>query len=383
MEQYINSAVEHFKNLLEEQIARQQKMENDSGATDYSKLDKIIIGICGGDGIGPIISKESIRLLEFLLKDEIASAKVELRFIDGLTIENRMAKNKAIPDDVLAEIKACNVILKGPTTTLKGGTLESANVAMRRELDLYANVRPVCVPELGIDWMFYRENTEGEYVLGSKGIDIPETLAFDFKVTTNAGTRRICRAAFEYAKKNGKTNVAIVTKANIMKKTDGKFSEIAHQIANEYPEITAEDWYVDIMTANLINENIRSNFQVFVMPNLYGDIITDEAAQIQGGVGTAGSANIGDKYAMFEPIHGSAPRLIEAGRGDYANPTSMFKATEMMLRHIGFIEKANKLNEALNICTETEKKVVVDDSENSATCSQFGDYLMEIIEKLA
>ena len=383
MEQYINSAVEHFKNLLTEQIARQQKMENDCGATDYSKLDKIIIGICGGDGIGPIISKESIRLLEFLLKEEIANGKVELRFIEGLTIENRMAKNKAIPDDVLAEIKACNVILKGPTTTLKGGTLESANVAMRRELDLYANVRPVCVPELGIDWMFYRENTEGEYVLGSKGIDIPETLAFDFKVTTNAGTRRICRAAFEYAKKNGKTNVAIVTKANIMKKTDGKFSEIAHQIANEYPEITAEDWYVDIMTANLINENIRSNFQVFVMPNLYGDIITDEAAQIQGGVGTAGSANIGDKYAMFEPIHGSAPRLIEAGRGDYANPTSMFKATEMMLRHIGFVEKANKLNEALNICTETEKKVVVDDSENSATCSQFGDYLMETIEKLA
>ncbi len=383
MEQYINSAVEQFRTLLTEQIARQQRMENDNGATDYSKLKKIIIGICGGDGIGPIISKESIRLLQFILKDEIASGKVELRFIEGLTIENRMAKNKAIPDDVLAEIKACNVILKGPTTTLKGGSLESANVAMRRELDLYANVRPVSIPELGIDWTFYRENTEGEYVLGSRGIDIPETLAFDFKVTTNAGTKRICRAAFEFAKKNGKTNVAIVTKANIMKKTDGKFSEIAHQIAKDYPEITAEDWYVDIMTANLINENIRSDFQVFVMPNLYGDIITDEAAQIQGGVGTAGSANIGDKYAMFEPIHGSAPRLIEAGRGDYANPTSMFKATEMMLRHIGFIDKANKLNEALNICTEVEKKVVVDDSENSATCSQFGDYLMETIENLA
>ena len=382
MEQYINGAVEHFRNLLTEQIARQQRMENDNGATDYSKLEKIIIGICGGDGIGPIISKESIRLLEFLLKDEINDGKVELRFIEGLTIENRIEKNKAIPDDVLAEIKACNVILKGPTTTLKGGSLESANVAMRRELDLYANVRPVSVPELGIDWTFYRENTEGEYVLGSKGIEIPETLAFDFKITTNAGTKRICRAAFEFAKKNGKTNVAIVTKANIMKKTDGKFSEIAHQIANEYPEITAEDWYVDIMTANLVNENIRSNFQVFVMPNLYGDIITDEAAQIQGGVGTAGSANIGDKYAMFEPIHGSAPRLIEAGRGDYANPTSMFKATEMMLRHIGFIDKANKLGEALNICTEVEKRIVVDDSENSATCSQFGDYLMETIEKL-
>lgn len=382
MEQYINSAVEQFRAVLTEQIARQQKMENNSGATDYAKLDKIVIGICYGDGIGPIISKESKRLLEFILKDEIASGKVELRVIEGLTIENRIAKNKAIPDDVLAELKACNVILKAPTTTLKGGSLESANVAMRRELDLYANVRPVCVPEQNIDWTFYRENTEGEYVLGSRGIEIPDTLAMDFKVTTNAGTKRICRAAFEFAKKNGKTNVAIVTKANIMKKTDGKFSEIAHEIAKDYPEITAEEWYIDIMTANLVNENIRSNFQVFVMPNLYGDIITDEAAQIQGGVGTAGSANIGDKYAMFEPIHGTAPRLIEAGRGDYANPTSMFKATEMMLRHIGFIEKANKLNKALNICTETEKKIVVDDSENSATCSQFGDYLMQTIENI-
>ena len=382
MEQYINNAVEQFRAVLTEQIDRQQKMENNGGATDYSKLPKIVIGICYGDGIGPIISKESKRLLEFILKDEIASDKVELRVIEGLTIENRIAKNKAIPDDVLAELKTCNVILKAPTTTLKGGSLESANVAMRRELDLYANVRPVCVPEQNIDWTFYRENTEGEYVLGSRGIEIPDTLAMDFKVTTNAGTKRICRAAFEFAKKNGKTNVAIVTKANIMKKTDGKFSEIAHEIAKDYPEITAEEWYIDIMTANLVNENIRSNFQVFVMPNLYGDIITDEAAQIQGGVGTAGSANIGDKYAMFEPIHGTAPRLIEAGRGDYANPTSMFKATEMMLRHIGFIEKANKLNKALNICTETEKKIVVDDSEQSATCSQFGDYLMETIENI-
>ena len=382
MQQYIDNAVEQFKMLLTQQIARQQEMEKNNEVTDYQKLDKIIIGICSGDGIGPIISKESERILNYILKDEIANGKVELRVIEGLTIENRIAKNKAIPDDVLAEIKDCNVILKAPTTTLKGGTLESANVAMRRELDLYANVRPVCVPEQNIDWTFYRENTEGEYVLGSKGIEIPDTLAFDFKVTTNAGTRRICRAAFEFARKNGKTNVAIVTKANIMKKTDGKFSQIAHEIAAEYPEITAEEWYIDIMTANLVNENIRSKFQVFVMPNLYGDIITDEAAQIQGGVGTAGSANIGDKYAMFEPIHGTAPRLIEAGRGDYANPTSMFKATEMMLRHIGFTDKADKLSKALTICTETEKKVVVDDSEQSATCAQFGEYVMETIEKM-
>ena len=277
LEKYVDSAVEQFRNLLTEQIARQQKMENDKAYTNYDKLDKIIIGICGGDGIGPIISAEAEKLLNFILKDEISSGKVELRTIEGLTIENRIAHNKAIPDDVLAAIKACNVILKAPTTTLKGGTLESANVAMRRELDLYANVRPVSVPEQNIDWAFFRENTEGEYVLGSRGIEIPDTLSFDFKVTTNAGTRRIARAAFEYARKNGKTNVAIVTKANIMKKTDGKFSEICHEIAKEYPEITAEEWYVDIMTANLINERIRNNFQVFLLPNLYGDIITDEA----------------------------------------------------------------------------------------------------------
>ena len=182
MEKYINDAVEQFRTLLTEQIARQQKMENDKEVVDYSKLDKIVIGVCGGDGIGPVISAEAERVLAFILKDEIAAGKVEIRTIEGLTIENRIAHNKAIPDDVLAEIKACNVILKGPTTTLKGGTLESANVAMRRELDLYANVRPVCIPEENIDWTFFRENTEGEYVLGSRGVEIPDTLAFDFKV---------------------------------------------------------------------------------------------------------------------------------------------------------------------------------------------------------
>ena len=382
MKQYIDSAVEQFRALLEEQIARQQRMEKESGATDFNSLEKIVIGICGGDGIGPIISKESERLLRFILKDEVESGKVELRNIEGLTIENRIEKNKAIPDDVLKEIKACNVILKGPTTTLKGGTLESANVAMRRELDLYANVRPVSVPEENIDWIFFRENTEGEYVLGSRGVEIPDTLAFDFKVTTNAGTERIARKAFEYARANGKTNVAIVTKANIMKKTDGKFSEICHNIAKEYPEIEVEEWYIDIMTANLVNPQIRSKCQVVLLPNLYGDIITDEAAQIQGGVGTAGSANMGDKYAMFEAIHGSAPRMIEQGIGDYANPTSIFKATEMLLRHIGKTEKADKLAKALSICTETEKKVIVTGDRDGATCKEFGDYVMETLEKL-
>lgn len=382
MEKYIDAAVEHFRALLTEQIARQQKMENDKEVVDYSKLDKIVIGVCGGDGIGPVISAEAERVLAFILKDEIAAGKVEIRTIEGLTIENRIAHNKAIPDDVLAEIKACNVVLKGPTTTLKGGTLESANVAMRRELDLYANVRPVCIPEEDVDWAFFRENTEGEYVLGSRGVEIPDTLAFDFKVTTNAGTKRIARAAFEYAKNNGKTHVTIVTKANIMKKTDGKFSELCHEIAKDYPGITVEEYYIDIMTANLVNPRVRSKFQVILLPNLYGDIITDEAAQLQGGVGTAGSANLGDKYAMFEAIHGSAPRMIETGRGCYANPTSMIKASEMLLRHIGYVEKADKLNKALHICTEVEKKVVITGHADGATGKEFSDYLMSVLEEM-
>lgn len=382
MQKYIDNAVEQFRTLLNEQLKRVEIMEAGASAKDYSKAEKIVIGIIGGDGIGPIIVKEAKRLIEFLLDSEVKNGRVEFNVIDGLTIENRLAVGKPIPDDVLAEIKKCDVLLKGPTTTPKGGTMESANVALRRELDLYANVRPVCVPDKNIDWIFYRENTEGEYVLGSRGVELPEKLAVDFKVTTNAGTYRIAKAAFEYARQNGKNNVAIVTKANIMKKTDGKFTEICHKVAESYPEITAEDWYIDIMTANLVNEAIRDKFQVFVLPNLYGDIITDEAAQIQGGVGTAGSANIGDNYAMFEAIHGSAPRMIEEGIGEYANPSSIFKATEMLLRHIGFTDKAEKLAKAMSICNETEKKVIVTGNTDGATCKEFADYLMDTIKNI-
>lgn len=382
MQSYIDDACQKFRELLNEQLNRVQKMESDTEKKDFKSMDKIVIGVAGGDGIGPIIVNEAKRLLDFILTDEIKSGRVVIKQIDGLTIENRLKVGKAIPDDVLAEIKECDVLLKGPTTTPKGGTMESANVAMRRELDLYANVRPVTVPEQNIDWIFYRENTEGEYVLGSRGVEIPDKLAVDFKVTTDCGTRRIAKAAFDYAKANGKTNVAIVTKANIMKKTDGKFTEICHEVAKDYDGITAEDWYIDIMTANLVNEAVRDKFQVFVLPNLYGDIITDEAAQIQGGVGTAGSANIGDKYAMFEAIHGSAPRMIEQGIGEYANPSSIFKATEMLVRHIGFTDKADKIAKALTICNETEKKVIVTGDTNGATCKEFANYLMDTITNL-
>ena len=379
MQQYIDKAVEQFRTLITEQLERQNRMEAGEAAKDFANLPHITIGICGGDGIGPIITHAGEDVLRFLLADEVALGRVSFREIDGLTIERRTEVGKAIPDDTLAALKECDVILKGPTTTPHGGNLESANVAMRRELDLYANVRPTCVPELGIDWVFYRENSEGEYVLGSRGVEIPDKLAMDFKVTTDAGTRRIARAAFEYAKNNGKDNVAIVTKANIMKKTDGNFSRICHEVAADYPGITAEDWYIEIMTANLVNEARRSQFQVFVLPNLYGDIITDEAAQIQGGVGTAGSANIGDRYAMFEAIHGSAPRMIEMGRGDYANPASVLKACAMLLRHIGKAAEAEKLEQALAICNE---KMNMTGRPGGNTCAEFAQAIMAEVEKL-
>lgn len=376
-EDQIKSAVEHYETLLRKQLARVNEMEKGASPVDLANKEKLVIGIIGGDGIGPIIVEQAKRVLDILLKDEIASGRVEIRQIEGLTIENRLSLGQSVPADTLAEIKKCDVLLKGPTTTPKGGTMESANVTLRRELDLYANVRPVSVPELGIDWTFYRENTEGEYVLGSSGIEIPGKLAMDFKVTTDLGTRRIARAAFEFARREGKDNVAIVTKANIMKKTDGNFSRICREVAADYPEIEVEDWYIDIMAANLVNESIRSKFKVFVLPNLYGDIITDEAAQIQGGVGTAGSANMGDRYSMFEAIHGSAPRMIEEGIGDYANPSSIFKAAEMMLSHCGLSAQAKRLSDALTVCNETEKRVVVTGDRNGATCREFADYVIE------
>ena len=375
-ENFIQKAIYDFEMVLREQMDRVDRMK-DGGDCPYCDINKgVTIGLIGGDGIGPVIMKEAERLLKKLLADEIDSGRVTLKKIDGLTIENRTALGKSVPDDVLAEIKSCDVLLKGPTTTPKGGTMESANVALRRELDLYANVRPVSVPEEGIDWTFFRENTEGEYVLGSRGIEIPGRLTMDFKVTTEPGTRRIARAAFDFARANGKTKVAIVTKANIMKKTDGSFSRIRHEIAAEYPEIQADDWYVDIMTANLVNKNIRNQFQVLLLPNLYGDIITDEAAEIQGGVGTAGSANLGSKYAMFEAIHGSAPRMVEEGLAEYANPSSIFKAAEMMIRQLGFTDKADRLADALYICGEKEKSIVVTGTAGGAKCMEYADYIM-------
>ncbi len=386
MSDFKTPAMEKFAAIIEQQLARVEKMKADKDFIDYKKLDTIIIGVCGGDGIGPAITKAAHRILETLLKDEVAKGKVTFKVIDGLTIENRVKAGKAIPDDVLAELKSCHVILKGPTTTPRAGdpwpNIESANVAMRKELDLFANVRPVKVPEQGIDWTFFRENTEGGYALGSQGIHINDDLAIDFTVTTQEGSERIARAAFEYAKNNGKTRVTAVTKANVIKTTDGKFLNICKEIAKEYPDIEFDDWYIDIMTAKLVDEKRRTQFQVVVLPNLYGDIITDEAAEFQGGVGTAGSSNLGKKYAMFEAIHGSAPRMVAEGRDKYADPCSIIRASVMLLSHIGYQELADKLEKALDICMYQEKKLVITGRDTGATGEEFADYVMETVASL-
>lgn len=382
----IEAAKEKFGALLAEQLKRVEDMKAQGGFLDYKALDKIIIGICGGDGIGPAITGQAQRILEFLLAEEVKKGKVEFKVIDGLTIERRAELQKAIPDDTLEELKQCHVILKGPTTTPRKGdpwpNVESANVAMRKALDLFANVRPVRIPEQGIDWTFYRENTEGAYAVGSKGVHVTEDLGVDFTVVTTQGTERIIRAAFEFAKANGKTRVTAVTKANIIKTTDGKFLDMFREIAKEYPDITADDWYIDIMTAKLIDETRRRDFQVVVLPNLYGDIITDEAAEFQGGVGTAGSANIGKRYAMFEAIHGSAPRMVSEGRAQYADPCSVIRAAAMLLSHIGYQEESDKLYKALDICTITEKKLVMTGHADGATGEAFADYIMETIKSM-
>ncbi len=384
-EKDIRTAVAEFEKLVREQVARNDRMiaKREAGkAVPVSEKDKIVIGACAGDGIGTVITEATERVLEKLLADDISSGRIEIREIEGLTIERRLECGQAVPDDVLAEMEKCDVLLKGPTLTpdagMSGKNLQSANVFIRKYFDLFANVRPISIPEQGIDWMFFRENTEGEYALGSNGVSIGGELDFDFKVTTKEGTRRIAEAAFKYAKENGKKNVAVITKANILKKTDGAFLNECMEVAKDYPDINVESYFIDIMSAHLVNEKRRSSFNVFVMPNLYGDILTDEAAQINGGVGTAGSANIGADFAMFEAIHGSAPRMLETGRGHLANPSSLMNAAVMMMDHIGRHDEARRLAAAIEKA-DREVGGRMTGRPGGASCDEYTDIVLKNI----
>lgn len=382
----IMEAKEKFGKLIEEELERIDRMKQDNELTDFDKLDKIIIGVLPGDGIGPIIMKEALRVLDHLLKKEIESGRVEIRIIEGMTIENRAAKLQSLPDDVFEEIKKCNVLIKGPMVTPRAGepwpNLVSANSLLRRGLDLFAAVRPIRIPDKNIDWTFFRENIEGEYIWGNKGIQVNEDLAVDFKVQTRQGSERIARAAFEYARKNGKKNVTIVTKANIVKLADGNFIKAVRRVGEEYPDIEIQERLVDAMCAKMLDPEFNKGIEVIVLPNLYGDIVTDVAAEHQGGLGTASSSNLGNKYAMFEAIHGTAPFLINHGRGDYADPCSLIRAAGMLMAHIGYGDRKDILDKALDICTVTERKKVVTTDVDGASAVEFTDYLLETIERL-
>lgn len=383
----VEAAQERFGNLIEEELQRIESMKNDHEVTDFSKLDKVIIGILPGDGIGPIIMKQALRVIQKLLKPELENGHVEIRMIEGMTIENRAAKQQSLPDEVFEKIKNCNVLLKGPMVTPRAGdpwpNLVSANSLLRRGLELFAAVRPIRIPEKQIDWTFFRENIEGEYIWGNKGIQVNEDLAIDFKIQTKQGSQRIARAAFEYARKNGKKNVTIVTKANIVKLADGNFIKEVRRVGEEYPEIEIQERLVDAMCAKMMDSEFHKGMEVIVLPNLYGDIVTDIAAEYQGGLGTASSSsNIGNKYAMFEAIHGTAPFLMNHGRGDYADPCSLIRAAGMMMAHIGYGERKELLDKALDICTVSERKKVITTDVDGATAEEFTDYLLETIQQI-
>ena len=382
----IEVAQEKFAELIKSEFERIERMKQDNEIKDFSKQEKIVIGVLPGDGNGPIIMAQALRVLKTLMKDELESGKVEIREIEGMTIEHRAETLQSLPDEVLAEVKKCDVILKGPMVTPRAGdpwpNLLSANSLLRRNLELFAAVRPIKIPEKNIDWTFFRENIEGEYIWGNKGIQVNDDLAVDFKVQTQQGTERIARAAFDFARKNGKKNVTIVTKANIVKLADGNFIKGVRKVGEEYPEIEIQERLVDAMCAKMLDPEFNKGIEVIVLPNLYGDIVTDVAAEHQGGLGTASSSNIGNKYAMFEAIHGTAPFLISHGRGQYADPCSLIRAVGMLVAHIGYGDRKQLLDRALDICTITERKLVVTTDKDGATAEEFTTYLVDTINGL-
>lgn len=386
-EEEIRAAQEKLAVLIRSDFARIDRMKADEEVTDFSKLDKIVIGVMPGDGIGPLIMKQALRVLNTMLAPEIASGKIEIRIIEGMTIERRAELGESLPADVLDACKQCDVLIKGPFVTPRAGdpwpNLVSANSLLRRGLDLFAAVRPIKIPDKNIDWCFFRENIEGEYIWGNKGIQVNDDLAIDFKVQTKQGSERIARAAFEYARKNGKHNVTVVTKANIVKLADGNFLKAVHHIGEtEYPEIEVQERLVDAMAAKMADPEFTKGCEVFVLPNLYGDIVTDAAAELQGGLGSASSSNIGNKYALFEAIHGTAPYLMSHGRGQYANPCSLIRAAGQLMAHIGYGDRTAKLEQALDICCNTEKKLVLTTDKDGATSEEFTTYLLDTLKTL-
>ncbi len=386
LEQDIENAQKKFGDLIRGEEARIGRMEECSEPLDFTKLDSIVVGIMPGDGIGPILMPLALQTMKELVGEEIASGKIVLKNIEGMTIENRVAKLNSLPEECLEEIKSCHVLLKGPMTTPRAGdglpNLVSANSMLRRSLDLYAAVRPIDIKDKDIHWTFFRENIEGEYIWGNKGIQVDEDLAVDFKVQTKRGTERLARAAFEHARKNGKKNVTIVTKANIVKLVDGNFIEAVRRVGESYPDIEIQERLVDAMCAKMLDPDFNQGIEVVILPNLYGDIVTDVAAEHQGGLGTASSSNIGDRYALFEAIHGTGPYLIGIGKAHCANPCSLIRAMGQMLARMGYADRNVLLEQALDLCTTGEGTMEVGFQEGQHTAAEFTEYLIDTIRRI-
>jgi isocitrate dehydrogenase len=297
------------------------------------------ITIAKGDGIGPEIMDATLKILK------AAGAQIETEEIQVGEQVYLSGNTAGISKESWDVIRRNKIFLKAPITTPSGGGYKSLNVTTRKFLGLYANIRPcmslhpfVTTKHPVMDIVIIRENEEDLYA----GIEHQQTdeVVQCLKLISRPGCEKIVRYAFEYAKQYGRKKVTCFTKDNIMKQTDGLFHKVFDEIAVEYPEIENEHWIVDIGAAKLADS--PEKFDVIVMPNLYGDILSDVAAQIAGSVGLAGSANIGEECAMFEAIHGSAPRMVPGS----ANPSGLLEGAVMMLTHIGQIEVAEKIHNA-------------------------------------
>jgi isocitrate dehydrogenase (NAD+) len=351
-----------------------------------------------GDGTGPEITEATRRVLE--------ATGVEFRWHvkdAGLAVLEKTGT--VLPEDVIESIRETKIGLKGPITTPVGKGFRSANVALRKSLDLYANLRPAkSYPGLRsrydhVDLIIVRENTEDlyagiEYQRGSPELEELEDFiaraskvklspdaAISIKYISVAASRRIVKFAFDYARANKRRKVTAVHKANIMKFSDGLFLQVAQEVSKDYPDIQFEDRIVDNMCMQLVQK--PELYDVLVLPNLYGDILSDLSAGLIGGLGVAPGANIGDKYAVFEPVHGSAPKY--AGQNK-VNPMAMMFSGVLMLRHLGEREAADRLDRAMAAVIAEGKDVTYDlkprlDDPTAVGTSQVADAIIARMRK--
>jgi len=328
------------------------------------------IAVITGDGIGPEITEAAVSALKSLdLNFEFTKVAA------GLDAWQKLGNQ--LPPETIETIKSSDACLKGPTQTPPGpGSFKSATVTLRQALDLYANVRPIKnhpgVPSVhkGVDMVIVRENTEGlyagiEYVVGDSALAI--------RVITKKGSERIAKFAFDLARRERRKKVTAVHKANVLKETDGLFRNIVADVAKNYPEILFDDMHVDAAAMRISMK--PQDLDVIVTTNLFGDVLSDEAAGVVGGLGMAPSANIGDRYAFFEAIHGSAPK--HAGKWD-ANPAAIMLSAAMMLRYVGEIDAGNRFESAIDAVLEEGKTVTRDLGGNAGTL----DFARAVSEKL-